>query len=38
MLVKPGYMVLYQYVCVRVSNPLGLELQTVVRCHMDAGV
>lgn len=24
-------------VCVRVSNPLEQELQTVVSCHVDAG-
>jgi hypothetical protein len=25
------------FVCVRVSDPLELELQTVASCHMDAG-
>jgi hypothetical protein len=25
------------HVCVRVSDPLGLELQTVVSCHVGAG-
>ena len=25
------------YVCVRGSNPLGLELQTIVSCRVDAG-
>ena len=25
------------YVCVRVLDPLVLELQTVVSCHVDAG-
>ena len=27
----------YKCVCVRVSDPLGLELQTVVSCHVGAG-
>ena len=25
------------YVCVRVSDPLGQELQTVVSCHVGIG-
>ena len=29
--------VLPVYVCVRVLDPLEVELQTVVSCHVDAG-